>query len=240
MSGSAGIQRRVAGGASLELAALLFDLDGTLLATDDLHYEVFADLGRLHGVGIDRARYDAEIQGRMNAAIFASLFPSGDAPALADAKEAEFRRRLATAGAQPLPGLPDLLEWAAQRRLRTAVVTNAPRINADAMLAAIGLAGRFDTIVIAEECARGKPDPLPYLTAMRRIGVAPEGCVAFEDSRSGIRSACAAGARVVGLRTSLDAAALEAAGAGLAIGDFTDPALWDLLDKGRQTEWPEP
>ena len=212
------------------IAALLFDLDGTLIATDDLHADVFAEIGARHGVPIDRARYDREIHGRLNEDIFGDLFPHEDPQVMADKKEARFRERLGDA-AEPVPGLHRLLDWATGRDLPMAIVTNAPRENAEAMLAAIGLAGRFDTIVAGGELPRGKPDPLPYLAAAERLSVAPVHAVAFEDSPSGVRSAAGAGTTVIGIRSSLDDAALRAAGAAKSIADFNDPALWAHLEK---------
>ncbi len=55
-------------------------------------------------------------------------------------------------------------------------------------------------VVATEDTPRGKPDPAPYLLAAERLGVAPEACVAFEDSRAGVLSAKAAGMRVVALQ----------------------------------------
>jgi HAD superfamily hydrolase (TIGR01509 family) len=110
-----------------------------------------------------------------------------------------------------------------------AVVSNAPTENAHAMLAAIGLAGRIGTIVLGDDCPKGKPDPFPYAEAMRRLGVDPADAVAFEDSRAGLTSASAAGAFAVGVASSLSADALTACGARLVIRDFTDPALEPAL-----------
>lgn len=212
------------------IAALLFDLDGTLIETDHLHAEVFAEIGARHGVEIDRARYDREIHGRLNEDIFGDLFPGEDPQAMADEKESRFRERLGLEAA-PMPGLHRLLDWAAARDLPMAIVTNAPRANADAMLAAIGLSGRFGTIIASGDVSRGKPDPMPYRKAAERLGVAPAQAVVFEDSPSGIRAGAGAGATVVGIRSSLDDAALRAAGAAFGIDDFNDPALWAHLEK---------
>lgn len=212
------------------IGALLFDLDGTLLETDHLHAEVFAEIGARHGVAIDRARYDREIHGRLNDHIFGDLFPGEDPQAMADEKEARFRERLGPA-AEPMAGLPRLLDWADAHRVPVAIVTNAPRANADAMLAAIGLAGRFGVILASGDVARGKPDPLPYVTAAERLGVAPGDAVVFEDSPSGLRAGAGSGASVVGLRSSLDDATLRAAGADFTIADYDDPALWAFLER---------
>ena len=110
-----------------------------------------------------------------------------------------------------------------------AVVTNAPRVNAEHMLDAIGLFERFGTIVVGEECERGKPHPAPYRAAMEALRVGPRDSVTFEDSRSGVASARAAGIFTVGLRSSLTHDALCAAGAHTTIEDFTDTALDSIL-----------
>ncbi len=210
-------------------AALLFDLDGTLLHTDPIHLAVFAELMAPRGVTVDQAFYTAHVQGRLNTDIFAEFLPGeADPQALSDAKEAEFRRRLPP-HFPATPGLSALLDAAQAAGHGLAVVTNANRLNAEAMLAAIGERARFEVLVIGEECARGKPHPDPYAAAMQALGVAPGRCIAFEDSPAGIRSARAAGAFVVGLRSGQSDAELRAAGAGHTIADFTDPTLGPVL-----------
>jgi beta-phosphoglucomutase-like phosphatase (HAD superfamily) len=93
------------------------------------------------------------------------------------------------------------------------------------MQAGLGLAERFPMLVIGDELARGKPDPLPYLTGLQRLGGEAARAIAFEDSLSGIRSASAAGIFTFGMRGALDDAALHAAGASAVISDFTDARL---------------
>jgi beta-phosphoglucomutase-like phosphatase (HAD superfamily) len=98
------------------------------------------------------------------------------------------------------------------------------------MLAAASLAHRLPTVVIGEECVRPKPDPAPYRAAMAALGATPSRAVAFEDSRSGLRAARAAGAHVFGLSTGLGRDELLQAGAHEVIADFTSPALWSHLE----------
>lgn len=212
-------------------AALLFDLDGTMLMTDPIHMSVFAEMMAPRGLAVDEDFYMAHIHGRLNVDFFAEFLPDeADPQALSDAKEAEFRRRLP----RPYPSMPGLMRVLDRARadgVALAVVTNAKRENAEAMLDAIGARGHFEVIVSGEETARGKPHPDPYLEAMAHLGAAPDCSIAFEDSPSGIRSACAAGAYTVAIRSSLDDAALRAAGADTTIEDFTDPALPDILQR---------
>jgi len=214
----------------MTLSALLFDLDGTMLNTDPIHIAVFAEMMAPRGLMVDEAFYMRHVHGRLNIDIFAEFLPDEPDPqGLSDAKEAAFRDRLP--GRFPaMPGLTDLLDRAQDAGLKLAVVTNANRLNAEAMLEAIGERARFETLVIGEECARGKPHPAPYARAMQMLGVAPTDAIAFEDSPSGVRSAHAAGARVVGIRSSASHDTLRAAGAQTTLFDFTDPAIEPLLD----------
>lgn len=212
--------------------ALLFDLDGTLAATDHLHFEAFKALMAAHGRTLSMAEYEARILGRSNAIIMQHFFP--DLPVaehrrLADEKEAAFRD-IAAGQLTPTAGLLDLLAWAAARDVAVGVVTNAPRANAEMVLGALGLADRFRTLVIADEVAHAKPHPLPYQTGAARLGSAAKWAIAFEDSISGVQAAHAAGMPVVGLTTTLAAEPLIEAGAAFAAADFTDRRIYDLAE----------
>jgi beta-phosphoglucomutase len=123
-----------------------------------------------------------------------------------------------------------LLDWAEERGVGIAVVTNAPRANAEMMLNGLGLARRLPVLIIGDELERAKPDPLPYLTALARLGGSAERALAFEDSLPGIRAAAGAGVATYGIRTGHGDAALLQAGACAAIDDFTDSGLWRRLE----------
>ncbi len=99
------------------------------------------------------------------------------------------------------------------------------------MLSALGLEFRLPIIVIGSELPRSKPDPLPYLKGLELTGALASRSIAFEDSPSGVRAAAAAGLAVVGLTTTLDAAALIRAGATIAASDFTDPQIFALIEE---------
>ena len=212
------------------LEALLFDLDGTLTDTDRFHLLALQQLLREQGRTLTEAEFDAHVSGRANADLCRYLFP--DRPltehqAFADLKEARFRALSPTL--QPTAGLLRLLAHAEQHGIGMAVVTNAPRANAEHMLAAMALGGRFAHVLVAEELARAKPDPLPYLTGLERLGARAAHALAFEDSVPGVTAASAAGIFTVGVSTSQTAEALQAAGAQLVVADFEDARLWELI-----------
>jgi HAD superfamily hydrolase (TIGR01509 family) len=212
-------------------AALLFDIDGTLVESDPLHLKAFNQAFAPFGLHFDRAGFARELQGRANEAIGRSLFPDKSPEeqwAIMMDKEALFRD-LAASGVDPVHGLFSLLDWADAQGLPSVAVTNAPRPNADLLLDSIHIRSRFKGVVIGDELEHGKPHPLPYLEGLRILGADPVHSIAFEDSRTGIASATAAGITTVGIATGLEPAQLIAAGATLAAKDFADQGLLDLV-----------
>jgi HAD superfamily hydrolase (TIGR01509 family) len=212
--------------------ALLFDLDGTLVDSDAEHLVAFQRVFAPHGITLDRSEYAANIMGAPNELIaerYLSHLPPHERAAALDAKEAAYRDSLGEL--EPILGALALLDYADRRGFKRAVVTNAPRANAEKVLAALGIAQRLPIVVIGGELPRSKPDPLPYLTALERAGALAAHSLAFEDSLSGVRSAAAAGLAVVGMTTSLDSQRLIEAGATFAAKDFTDPRIFALIDE---------
>jgi HAD superfamily hydrolase (TIGR01509 family) len=221
-------------GQTFRVRALLFDLDGTLVDSDPMHERTWAALLKSYGIAVDAALYRTRFSGRLNPEIVAEFLPQLDRAAnlaLCEEKESLFRRL--TPRLEPLPGVTDVIARARRQGVKTAVVTNAPRVNVDHMLGALDLAHGWDTQVVADEIGIGKPDPGPYREALRRFGLAPEEAIAFEDSASGVRAASGAGIHTVGLLTSHSETELRAAGARTIARDFTDPALAELARASR-------
>jgi len=215
----------IAGGAH-QNGVVLFDLDGTLVDADHLHFEAWRDELATFGVGLDLERYRSEIMGFPNEMIMRALLPqlaSAEAQALVDRKEARFREL--AVDLEPAPGLPAFLAFLERLGTRLGVVTNAPRENAELELRGLGLADRFATLVIAGELEHAKPHPMPYAVGLERLDGLASHSLAFEDSLSGLRSALAAGLLVVGLTTGMSSDDLLRHGASLAIADFADRRL---------------
>jgi HAD superfamily hydrolase (TIGR01509 family) len=211
--------------------ALLFDIDGTLADTDALHVEAFNHVFGPRGHVFDRERAAKELMGFSTASIRERFLP--DEPperqaAIMAEKETVFRR-LVAGKIQPVPGLMTLLERADRADVPMVAVTNAPRLNAEMLLSGLGIMHRFKAVVIGDELAHAKPHPMPYLEGLRAVNAAPDRSVAFEDSRSGIKSACAAGITTIGIRTSLSHADMVEAGSRMTASTFEDPELMKLV-----------
>ncbi|MGG6292875.1 HAD family hydrolase [Leptolyngbya sp. AN02str] len=218
------------------LKALLFDLDGTLANTDPLHYFTWQEVMSEFGITIDESFYQSRFSGRLNEAILQDLLPHltpKENQNLAEYKEAKFRER--TLELRPLPGLGELLAWSHAHALQQAVVTNAPSANTRHLLKVLGLEEAFPVVVLAEELPQGKPDPLPYQTALNHLGIQAHEAIAFEDSPSGIRSAVDAEICTVAIASTHSPDHLLNLGASLVIADFTDLRLEALLRSALQS-----
>ncbi|HTZ06433.1 MAG TPA: HAD family phosphatase [Gaiellaceae bacterium] len=182
------------------IEAAIFDLDGLLIDSEEVW-----DAVREVYVGEHGLPYTAEVQrammGMSSAEWSRYLHESVGIPDEPTAINDEVVRRMQAAYAEHLPLVPGAVEAvervAARFPLALASSSNRPLI--DEVLELSGLAAFFRTTVSSEEVGRGKPAPDVYLEAARRLGVAPERCAAIEDSHAGIRSAHAAGMRVVAI-----------------------------------------
>ncbi|TVP62277.1 MAG: HAD family hydrolase [Nodularia sp. (in: Bacteria)] len=213
------------------LAAILFDLDGTIVNTDPIHFQAWQKMLLSYDLQIDEIFYKSRISGGLNPEIIKDILPQlsvAEGEKFADEKEALFRQL--APHLQPLSGFAELIAWTKTHQLKRALVTNAPRQNAKFMLEVLGITEAFHTIVLADDCIAGKPDPEPYQVALNKLGITAEQAIALEDSPSGIRSAVGAGIRTIGIASTHEPQALQQVGTFMAISDFTDLHLWKFLN----------
>jgi HAD superfamily hydrolase (TIGR01509 family) len=207
---------------------VVFDLDGLLIETEELWDEVREAVVRERG-GRWTESAQRDMMGMSSTEWSRYMHDELGVPDSPEEINRLVVERMAERYRDHLPLLPGAVEAveriAARRPLAVASSSNRPLI--DLVLELSGLASSFRVTVSSEEVERGKPAPDVYLEAARRLGVAPERCAAVEDSESGIRSAKAAGMRVVAIpnrsfRPSDDA--LAAADVVLASLDELTPA----------------
>jgi sugar-phosphatase len=168
-------------------AAFLFDMDGTLLSSIKAAERVWGRWAGRHGLDVDA--FLPTIHGKRTEETIRALALPGVDPVLeaASITRAEIED---VAGVEAIRGVADFLS--SLPRERWAIVTSAPRLLAEARIAAAGLPVP-DVLVAAEDVERGKPAPDPFLLGARKLGVAPGACLVFEDTLAGLQSATAAG-----------------------------------------------
>lgn len=211
--------------------AVLFDLDGTLLDSEGLHYGAFRQAMEEYGYDFDTLAKNMHYQGS-----FKKLFKDiGHELAFDEDKfDSIYSRKveltLATAGTESdkVEGIVSFLELLVERSIPLAVVTNSEREYADYVLQAHDLHHYFQHVITGSDVQEPKPSPEGYLQAAGLLNIDPAHILVFENSDAGIAAGKAAGMKVIAIRTTDVAGVSTFDQADLGIDSFTDTAIDDL------------
>jgi HAD superfamily hydrolase (TIGR01509 family) len=193
------------------LAAVLFDMDGTLVDSEKIWQRALEELAERLGGDLAPAVRSSMV-GTTTPEAIAMLFTAiGPGPVAASgfdlpAAATWLEDRVAVLFSEGLtwrPGARELLGAVRAAGVPTALVTATAKDLVDIMLGTIGR-DNFEAIVTDDDVVDGKPHPEPYASAAAAIGVSPANCVAIEDSPTGIASALAAGCVVVAVPAEVD------------------------------------
>ena len=191
--------------------ACIFDLDGTLVDNMPVHADAFAVFAGRHGLPpltpADRRALDGKRNSEIFPVIFKRALERDEVLAYEEEKEGVYRE-LSQGQLVALPGARRLFTLLSRHGIAIAIATSAPRANVDHTLRELDLEWLAPRVVRGDEVAHGKPAPDVFLEAARRLGVAPEDCMAFEDAPMGLEAVRAAGMRLVAMATSFAATEL--------------------------------
>jgi len=182
--------------------AVLWDMDGTLIDSEEFHWISWRDTMANEGIAITHEQFLSSF-GQRNDSIIPRWLGAASTPErierIANAKEERYRHLVSKNGISPLPGVALWLHRLHERGWLQAIASAAPRPNIEVVLETLAAAHYFQAIVSAEDVRKGKPDPEVYLTAASRVGASPERCIVIEDAVAGIEGARRAGMRSIGI-----------------------------------------
>jgi len=219
------------------MKAAIFDMDGTLVRTLDMHLDAYLNVMRNHGYPPDR-NFVRPRFGMTAEEIFREYGRVHqiqlDPGALAAEKYAEFGK-LCRAGIPLLPGVPEILDYLESKNMRLALASGSGRPNVDVVLNSTVLGRYFQISVAGDEVPRGKRFPDIWLEAAKKLGAEPGDCAVFEDALYGAASAKRAGMKVIAVASGYTTRAqLEATSPDLTLNSLAEFKL-ELLnapDKG--------
>ena len=205
---------------------ILWDLDGTLVDTAELHFAAWSALAREIGQPFSRADFQATF-GQRNPEIIQQLYGQRFSPGtlaslspparkiigqlygerfspeeiaeLGHRKEELYRAAARQQGVKLLPGAKSLLQELAAAGYQQAIGSSAPRENLDLILGLTQIEPFFRIQVSAEDTQRGKPDPQVFLVAAERLRISPARCLVMEDAPAGVQAAKNGGMKCIGV-----------------------------------------
>jgi len=184
---------------SSPIRAVVFDLDGLMVNTEEVFHLTGHELLRRRGKVATQELFNA-MMGRRAREAFAAMIDmmqlSDSIDDLQDESESIFDGLLETK-LRTMPGLLELLDHIESRDMPKGVATSSDRVYMERMLGHFDLLHRFPMRLTAEDVTHGKPNPEIYLTAAKRIGVLPHEMLVLEDSHNGTKAAAAAGAHII-------------------------------------------
>lgn len=198
-------------GDPLNIAALVFDFDGTIADTERAHFEGIRHVLEGEGFPLSWETYHERYIGFDDRGAFLThhadqglALSEGDLHRLVEKKGRFFADYMEGQQVEPYPGVMELLQQAKSHHIPVALCTGALHADVEPLLKRFGIWDRFVARVTAEDTLRSKPDPAPYLRVVEELakqcrGLRATDCLALEDTPSGIQSANAAGLRTIGV-----------------------------------------
>lgn len=185
-------------------SAIIFDLDGVIADTESVQLHAVNLILRPFGHSLSQAEWAEQYVGHPIEQDVRAIHARFNLPAplseLAGQRRAFYRSLLRQSGElKPLPGLERFLDELRSGQVPLGIASGSPRADVETVLRTLHLMERFQTIAAADQVARPKPAPDVYELACRQLNAAPDQCLAFEDSATGVAAAKNAGLRVIAI-----------------------------------------
>ena len=195
---------KIVGGKVVNIEAVIFDLDGVIVTTDDYHYEAWKKIADQENIYFDR-EINERLRGvsRMESLDIileksSKIYNEEEKIELATRKNDYYKNLLENLTKEDiLPGILETLNFLENKKIKTAIGSSSK--NTIFILNKIGLIDKFDAIVDGTMIKNSKPDPEVFLQAAEKVGIKTEKCLVIEDADAGVEAGKRAGMRVLGV-----------------------------------------
>ena len=195
-------RRRTSASREAGAAAVIWDVDGTLVDSLECHWQSWREALAERGYVLTRERFESIIGQKMDGALrvlFGHDLPLHEIAHIEHLKESRCRELMRAGGLRLLPGVARWLAELDRAGWFQSVASSAPRLNLEVMLGSLRLERYFRAIVCAEDVREGKPAPEPFLLAAATMGVDASRCIVVKDAAPGLEAARRAGMRTIGV-----------------------------------------
>lgn len=211
--------------------AVIFDMDGVICHTNPYHSLAFREFFSTRDLAPTDEEFAQHMFGKSNSYILSHFFnrpvTGNELLQMEEEKEGLFRK-IYEPHIEPIIGIVEFISDLNRHGVKLGVATSAPYANLELILSKVNIREKLGSILASEDVKKHKPDPEVYLKSAANLGVAPEQCLVFEDSFSGVSAALNAGMRVVGVLTSHTKEELPPC--NLYIDDYTDLSYHKIIE----------
>lgn len=204
-----------------KIRAVIFDLDGVIVSTDECHYEAWKKMADEEGIYFDRA-INERLRGVSRTESLEIILERASKPydeqqkhEMTERKNSYYReliQKLTPEGI--LPGVMKFINDLKSRGIKTAIGSSSK--NTPVILERIGLLNSFDAVIDGNNITKSKPDPEVFLKAAQSLGIPAEECLVVEDADAGVEAAVSAGMKVLGVGAAAENKSTTFSAAGLS------------------------
>jgi beta-phosphoglucomutase-like phosphatase (HAD superfamily)/CTP:phosphocholine cytidylyltransferase-like protein len=209
--------------------AFLFDLDGTIVNTDEIYYQVWMELLEPYYITLTKEMYKNEIQGNSDeTVVFHRFHLNVSLKEFSEKKDSLFLQNIQHI--EVIHSIEKLFQTIYQEGHLCCIVTNCNKKVAKWIIEHLDFGKWIDFIISVDDCIKGKPSPEPYLKAIKRYQISADHCFIFEDSKSGLLSALSTHPKmIIGIESNYSSETLLNIGAHMTIPNYQDIDIQTLL-----------
>jgi HAD superfamily hydrolase (TIGR01509 family) len=211
--------------------AFLFDLDGTLVISDEIYLDVWKNIVEKYHIEMTMDIFKKYIQGNSDRHVINTLLSNINVNLneISRLKDEGFIKNISKI--QIVDGSVDVLKQIKAKGHKCCIVTNCNRRVAEKIIGYIGITNFIDFIISAEDCVNGKPSPEPYQKAIELYNISNNKCIIFEDSKTGLLSGKSVHPKcLIGLETLYDKKEMKQYGVDFSITDYVDFTIDSIIE----------